>query len=287
LNAEGNGHFHLGTGTSGASIGASASTSAEVSVALPKDSTLVDSSVVTTTTNAQSSSGFQANESQPAPSQPSADQLDTSIVDSNVSNSSVDDIEAKNPSTSGSSISYTTVTTSTSSSSSSPLTITTTSCDSSSTPTPTCGCCEHCPAYKAIEQLILAKLESQFVHNPWPFPTIVPSSNTNFPWSQNSPPVPNRERTEQLEPTATWPFNNLSPQPKLAKETADPSLFASLPGAIRGQAPVIYYPSCDPDAFYQPAIINYCTDYSDTPSGDFQQDLSPQLNASKTLVTPN
>jgi hypothetical protein len=43
----------------------------------------------------------------------------------------------------------------------------------------------------------------------------------------------------------------------------DPSYYARLPGAIRGQAPVIYYPSCDPDAYFQPAIINYCTDYND------------------------
>ena len=41
----------------------------------------------------------------------------------------------------------------------------------------------------------------------------------------------------------------------------DPAYYAGLPGAIRGSASVIYYPSCNPKAFFQPAIINYCAGY--------------------------
>jgi len=70
----------------------------------------------------------------------------------------------------------------------------------------------------------------------------------------------------QFSNIPSWPFskNNLYPDtinPYTGTHRTDPTYYAGLPGAIRGQAPVIYYPSCAADAYYQPAIINYCAGY--------------------------
>lgn len=63
-----------------------------------------------------------------------------------------------------------------------------------------------------------------------------------------------------------WPFarseskDEKTPQGNEGwRRQADPSYYSSLPGAITGNVPVVYYESCDPNAYYQPAIVNYCT----------------------------
>ncbi|CAG7826145.1 unnamed protein product [Allacma fusca] len=49
------------------------------------------------------------------------------------------------------------------------------------------------------------------------------------------------------------------PSTSSKQRQGDPAaLFASLPGAIRGHPGIIYYPSCDRDAFRQVAVVPYC-----------------------------
>lgn len=56
-----------------------------------------------------------------------------------------------------------------------------------------------------------------------------------------------------------WPFGKeLFLGNKVSKTRTDAEYYAALPGSIRGSPNIIYYPSCETDAYIQPAILNYC-----------------------------
>jgi len=94
----------------------------------------------------------------------------------------------------------------------------------------------------------------------------------------------------------TWPFfrsEDLSGMeqdfPK-QERVIEASYYASQPGAIRGQVPIIFYPSCSKEAYFQPAVISYCTSYhsnygrsmKDKPEGTPQ--LHDDLPASPSIL---
>lgn len=85
-------------------------------------------------------------------------------------------------------------------------------------------------------------------------------------WNSYSVPHPN------------WPFARNDHKTPKEEDRKTPSFFANLPGAINGQVPVIYYPSCDVNAYYQPAIINYCSGWS---KDDYKRSIpADELNES-------
>lgn len=62
----------------------------------------------------------------------------------------------------------------------------------------------------------------------------------------------------------SWPFfrsDDIEHDLPKQERVIESSYYASMPGAIRGQVPVIFYPSCSKDAHFQPAVISYCTSY--------------------------
>jgi hypothetical protein len=120
--------------------------------------------------------------------------------------------------------------------------------DSDSNCSKECDCCDKCPVSKFLEKLSLAGFGSN-LNNKVPLlaPNLYSSSSGTYQTYSGPSPQHYGERSDKND-----------------KDTriTDPAYYTSIPGAIRGDVPVIYYPSCDPNAFYQPAIINYCADSS-------------------------
>lgn len=66
----------------------------------------------------------------------------------------------------------------------------------------------------------------------------------------------------------SWPFFraedislDTGDMPGKQERVMEASYYASMPGAIRGQVPIIFYPSCSKEAHFQPAVVSYCTSY--------------------------